>query len=146
MKAILRFTNTPLIVLPLKYMSISYCKIFINNNHTMKIYIEHIIRDNASIIISKFIKNMIKQKNMIKYIVNDFENIVITKKTLAMYYYLYYEKRHINSFYNNNCTWKSQIIKKYKDENNDENNNPSRIDLFNLIKNIPVNDVMSIGW
>lgn len=142
MKAILRFTNTPLILLPLKYMPISYCKIFINSNPSIKTYIDHIINDKSSVIISKFIKNFITRKNMIKYIVNDLENILITKKTLAMYYYLYYEKRHIKSFYNNNCTWKYQIIKKYKDENN----NPKRIDLFNLIKKIPVNDVMSIGW
>ncbi len=142
MKAILRFTNTPLILLPLKYMPISYCKIFINSNPSIKTYIDHIINDKSSVIISKFIKNFITRKNMIKYIVNDLENILITKKTLAMYYYLYYEKRHIKSFYNNNCTWKYQIIKKYKDENND----PKRIDLFNLIKKIPVNDVMSIGW
>ncbi len=142
MKAILRFTNTPLILLPLKYMPISYCKIFINSNPSIKTYIDHIINDKSSVIISKFIKNFITRKNMIKYIVNDLENILITKKTLAMYYYLYYEKRHIKSFYNNNCTWKYQIIKKYKDENND----PKRIDLFKLIKKIPVNDVMSIGW
>ena len=71
------------------------------------------------------------------------QNNVLTKKMLALYYFKYYDKQFIDIIYNKLHGYKKSIIEKYKTK---YTNNPSRYDLYFLLKKIPISDVMTIGW
>ena len=99
---------------------------------------------------NNYSKSLIKEKS-IKIIINFFRKYLnmikndklSDKMSLALYYFRYYEKDYIKSFYNINEDWKKIIINKYKTKFTD---NPTRFDLYHLIKLIPVNETYSIGW
>ena len=112
---------------------------------TRKYYYFILINKAKKIIFNFFkkIKNTLKIINNTTYNSLIYDNKIPTRIFLAYYYFKYYPKRHINELYNMNCIWKKAIIDKYKKK---ETNNPTRFDLFNLIRKIPVNDVFSIGW
>ena len=48
-----------------------------------------------------------------------------------------YPKIYINSWYNMGQGWKKDTIDSY---------NPTRLDLFILIKNMKIGDTFAIGW
>ena len=103
-----------------------------------------LIKKKAITIIKRTIKKYITLK---RTIINYFDTLVrstlITRRSLAIYYFVKYKKIHINGFYNFDNDIKINIINKYKDKITD---NPSRLDLFNLIKKMNIHDVYYIGW
>ena len=106
--------------------------IYLNKNNNN--YSKSLIKEKSIKIIINFFR---KYLNMIK---NDKLN---DKISLALYYFRYYEKDYIKSFYNINVDWKKIIINKYKTKFTD---NPTRFDLYHLIKLIPVDETYAIGW
>ena len=72
-----------------------------------------------------------------------FSSQLITSRYCAFYYFKYYHKNYINGWYNNNIDWKGAIIKRYKKKHT---NDPTRYDLFNLIKYLDPYDTIAIGW
>jgi hypothetical protein len=118
--------------------------LFLNKNINKIIcnkYILDYIKNKASIKISNIItKYFILITNM-----NDLDiGKKLSSKYIALYYYRYYNKNYINYYYNmQHCNKKKYIIDKYKNKYTD---NPTRTDLFFLIRNIPIKDIMYIGW
>lgn len=113
------------------------------NNKINRSYSVKLIYIKSSKIIFNFMKKYLEYSRYIR----DIENLemfnLITKKIIASYYFKFYDKKYINSLYNNQTGLKKNIIELYKTKNID---NPSRIDLFNLIKKMPMDDVAYIGW
>jgi hypothetical protein len=85
----------------------------------------------------------------------------LTKRLLALVYYLYYEKEHIYWWYNQKYpnysniidintqieTFKYLLVNRYKIEFKlKQIDDPSRFDLFNLIKIMNKNDTALVGW
>jgi hypothetical protein len=125
----------------------------IYNNKISKKYFKKIVIEKSKKIIYRFMK---KYVNYIKY-VNNFHNYIyefhindlsklITKKMNAVYYFKNYEKKHINPWYNLFKGWKKDLIDKYKNKYDLKKENPSRYDLYKLIKKMNIEEVYSIGW
>jgi hypothetical protein len=112
----------------------------INKNKLEKTYANYIVKNCSSYVITKFMRKLTNYIKINKKIAND-ENI--SQETLALHYFIFYTKNHINSWYNNGAQWKKAIIDSYNPKNI---LNPTRFDLYNLIKKMAVNDVYSIGW
>ena len=139
--------NTNVYQIILEYLSLKDINnvIFLSKNILYKRYIRKIIKNKASISIFNL---MLKNRNILKNITHDnidilFENNILTKKTFALYYFKFYEKRFINAIYNEQHGDKKEIIDRYKDKITE---NPSRYDLYLLFKKIPIYDVLYIGW
>ena len=113
------------------------------NNKINKLYYKKIININSRKIIFNFMKRYLDYINYI----NNIENLILlnllTKRINASYFFKNYDKKYVNSWYNINISWKKNIIDLYKTK---YTNNPSRIDLFNLIKKIPIDETFLIGW
>ena len=115
------------------------------NNKISNIYCKKIIIDKSRKIIYRFMKKYI---NYIKCI-NNFHNPrsnLITKKINAVYYFRNYEKKHINFWYNSFKGWKKDLIDKHKNKDEFKKENPTRYDLYKLIKKMDVKDVYTVGW
>lgn len=115
-------------------------KIYLNENN--KKYSKDLIKKKSiKIIINIFKKYLL----LIKKLYNEiyFDTLYENKKFVALYYFKFYEKKYIKSFYNINVPWKKSIIDKYKTKFTE---NPSRFDLFHLLKNIPTEETLAIGW
>jgi len=123
------------------------------NNKISNIYCKKIIIEKSRKIIYRFMK---KYVNYIKCI-NDFHNYIyefsnnpasnlITKKINAVYYFRNYEKQYINPWYNLFTGWKKDLIDKHKNEDEINKENPTRYDLYKLIKKMDVKDVYTVGW
>jgi hypothetical protein len=112
----------------------------INKNKLEKTYANYIVKNCSALVITKFMRKLTKYIKINKEIIN-YENI--SQETLALHYFIFYTKNHINSWYNNSCQWKKAIIDSYNPKNIV---NPTRFDIYNLIKRMVVNDVYSIGW
>jgi hypothetical protein len=127
----------------------------IYNNKISNNYFKRIITAKAKKILMIFMK---KYVNYIKYNNNIHNNIhndmydlrinkistLITKKMNALYYFRNYEKQYINMWYNMNIPFKKALLDKYKNNNNVDN--PTRYDLYYLIKKMDIDDVYLIGW
>ena len=94
-------------------------------------------------IIFNFMKNYLEYSRYIKNIYDLETSNLVTKKIIASYYFKYYDKKYIKSLYNDQVGLKKNIIELYKTENID---NPSRLDLYYLIRKMPLNDINYIGW
>ena len=82
--------------------------------------------------------NFIKRVRFNKIIYNSlYDNNLFTSKIVASYYFMMYPKIYINSWYNMGQGWKKDTIDSY---------NPTRLDLFILIKNMKIGDTFAIGW
>lgn len=139
--------NTNVYQIVLNYLSLKDIKnvIFLSKNLLYKRYIRKLIKNRAFIPIFNL---MFKNRNILKNITSHninllFVNNILTKKTFALYYFKFYEKRFINSIYNEQHGDKKAIIDNYKDKITE---NPTRYDLYLLLKKIPVHDVIYIGW
>lgn len=111
---------------------------FLYKNIDFRKYIRELIfNKSANIIISFWKKYIILCKSC--------KNISFsTRKNTALFFFRYINNDdHINNWYNINIEWKKKIIDKYKIKKTDA---PTRLDLYILIKKIPVEDVLSIGW
>jgi hypothetical protein len=134
-----------------EYLSISDIKkvFFLNKriykNKSNRVYTKMLLEKNASNKITTLMKNYFMKMKIITHDNYDylFNSRLITSRYSAFYYFKYYHKNYINSWYNNNLGWKEEIIKKYKKKHT---NNPTRYDLFNLIKDLNPFDTMAIGW
>ena len=102
-----------------------------------KSYCKCMIISRSANILIKFWKKYLEKCKILNC------NLFLTKKLIAFYFFRYYERRYWDLWYNNNIEWKKKIIDKYKKE---EISNPSRLDLFHLVLQIPVGDMISIGW
>lgn len=133
-----------------QYLSINDIKkvIFLNkriyknksNRRYAKILLENLASNKITILMKNyFIKMKIVNTDNYYYL---FRSSLITKKYSAFYYFKCYDKRYINSWYNN-LGWKAEIINKHKKK---YTSNPTRYDLFNLIKDLEASDTMAIGW
>ena len=111
-----------------------------NKQFTYKIINDRIIR--ASQIILRFMKKYTKFMLLNTNIVN-FVNSIMTRKNVAVYYFRHYQKKYINGWYNIKIPWKQELINEYKTNYTE---NPTRIDLYILIKKMPINIVFDIGW
>jgi hypothetical protein len=115
------------------------------NNKLNRKYFKYVTKIIAKKIILRFISKIYHFKK----IINDydfnilFESNRLTKRYLALYYFKYYDNKFVESWYNFNNGWKRDIIEKYKIKITDK---PNKFDLFNLIKKIPVEDTLAIGW
>jgi hypothetical protein len=67
----------------------------------------------------------------------------ITRKYQAMLYYSFYHREYRYIWYNGQIGWKKVIVDTYKKKHTDE---PSKYDLYVLIKSMSVNESMLIGW
>ena len=139
--------NTNVYQIILDYMSLKDINnvIFLSKNVSYKRYIRKIIKNKASISIFNL---MLKNRNILKNITHDnfnmlYANNTLTKKTVALYYFKFYEKRFINAIYNEQYGNKRAIIDYYKDKITE---NPTRYDLYLLLKRIPIQDILYIGW
>ena len=113
-----------------------------NNNKKFgyKIINDRIIK--ASKVILKFMKNYTMFMSINNNIdINNYINV--TRKNMAVYYFRHYPKKYINSWYNIKISRKQQLIDDYKTYYTE---NPTRFDLYNLIKKMPINIVSDIGW
>ena len=97
-------------------------------------YKNNSIKNRSSYIIFNFIKRV----RFNKIIYNSlYDNNLFTSKIVASYYFMMYPKIYINSWYNMGQGWKKDTIDSY---------NPTRLDLFILIKNMKIGDTFAIGW
>ena len=112
----------------------------INKNKLDKTYGNFIVKNCSAYVITSFMR---KFSIFIKKNKETFNNTRISQKTNALFYFIHYPKRHIDSWFNNTIQWKKDIILSYNPKNIE---NPTRFDLYNLIKKMNVNDVYSIGW
>ena len=118
-----------------------------SKNILYKRYVRKLIQNRAYILIFNL---MLKNKNILKHITQHnfdtlYMNNTLTKKTVALYYFKFYEKRFINAIYNEQHSGKKEIIDTYKDKDK-ITENPTRYDLYFLLKKIPIHDVLYIGW
>ena len=107
------------------------------NNRINRMYYKEMINTNSKKIKLKFMRRYL---NYSKYISNleSLERLnLITKKINASYYFKFYDKIYINNWYNNNTGFKKSIVDMYKTK---DIVNPTRLDLFNLINRININD------
>ena len=139
--------NTNVYQIVLDYLSLKDIKniIFLSKNILYKRYIRKLIKNRSCIFIFNI---MLKNKNILKHITQHnfdtlYMNNTLTKKTVALYYFKFYEKRFINAIYNEQRGGKKEIIDTYKDKITE---NPTRYDLYFLLKKIPIYDVLYIGW
>lgn len=127
----------------IKNLFYSIKKICKNKNNIQ--YTKRIILNKSSIKISELIKKYI---NLLKFINGDnyeilIENNRLTRKFNALFFFRFYDKIYINNWYNQIPIWKKDLINKYKKK---YTNNPTKYDLYYLIKSMPIKDVLSIGW
>jgi hypothetical protein len=141
--------NTNVYQLVLDYLSLKDINnvIFFSKNVLYKRYVCKLIKNRASISIFNL---MLKNRNILKNITQRnfdilYMNNKLTKKTLALYYFKFYEKRFINAIYNEQHGNKKLIIDTYKDKDK-ITENPTRYDLYLLLKKIPIHDILYIGW
>lgn len=114
----------------------------IYNNKISKTYFKKIVIEKSKKIIFNFMKKIV---NHMKYVNKAYEDEIITRKNIALYYFKNYDKEYIKEWYNINIVWKKRILDKYK-KNDDIKENPSRYDLFKLIRKMDINHTYSIGW
>jgi hypothetical protein len=115
------------------------------------------------LITSKFLnKNVEFKKYTREFIFNKSANIVIrfwrkyvtlckgytdlpflTRRYTAFYFFKNLDKILIDKWYHINIGWKKKIIDKY---NVKKIESPTRLDIYILVKKIPVEDIVSIGW
>ena len=134
-----------------EYLSISdninliICSKKIFNNKLNREYFKYVTNILSKKIIARFIIKIYHFKKMINEEL--FEILLdsnrLTKRFVALYYFKYYHNEYVRSWYNFEIQWKKDIIDKYKSKITDK---PTKFDLFNLVKKIPVNDTFSIGW
>lgn len=105
-------------------------------NQIHKDYYQRSCNNKSVFIITRFMRKYI---NLSKNIIADSSD----KRMNALYYFKYYPKEYINSWYNIGKGWKQNIIKKYNPKIKD---NATRFDLFNLIKKMDIGDTHAIGW
>jgi hypothetical protein len=115
------------------------------NNKLNREYFRYVTKIVSKKIILRFITKIYHFKKMIN---EDLFEILLdsnrlTKRFIALYYFKYYDNKYVESWYNFEIEWKREIIDKYKSKITDK---PTKFDLFNLVKKIPVNDTFSIGW
>ena len=67
----------------------------------------------------------------------------LVRKYQAMLYYSYYERKYRYMYYNEQVSWKKEIVDAYKTI---DTNDPTKYDLFVLIKNMPIQMSSEIGW
>lgn len=111
------------------------------NNDKIKIYAKKIILERCRDILIKFWRKYIYIGKIYNYQFNN--EYKLTKKIIAFQFFKYYDKEFINLWYNNQVNWKKKIIDKYKTKHT---YSPTRLDLFNLILKMPVNESITIGW
>jgi len=123
-----------------KELSLVNKKVY-NNVLNKKIRRFHIFKRSSELITALMRKYTCKIRFVNFYFRN--EEKINSKKMNALIYYRYYEKKHINSWYNIEIPWKKKIIDKYK---KNITTSPSRIDLYLLIKMMDIKEVAAIGW
>jgi len=104
-------------------------------------YKNNSIKNRSSYIIYNFIKRFLFNKFRCNSLIL-FDSPIVTPKIIASYYFTMYNKKYINSWYNMNTGWKKNIIDSYNPKKVD---NPTRLDLFNLMIRMEVGDIYAIG-
>lgn len=122
------------------YLNKKICK-----NKNNKLYTRLLIRDKGAVKIVNFFKRSICIFRYIEKI--NFEKKLkstnLIKKITALYYFKYYDKESTNYWYNIQIQWKKDILDQHGRKNIE---NPTKYDLFNLMKVMNPNDVFTIGW
>ena len=112
----------------------------INKNKLDKTYRNFIVKNCSAYVITSFMRRF---STFIKKNKETFNDTSISPNSLALCYFIHYPQQYINSWYNNTIQWKEDIILSYNPKNIE---NPTRFDLYHLIKKMNVSDVYSIGW
>jgi hypothetical protein len=95
-------------------------------------------------ILNSFIQNEFDELNTIYFkTTRRFIECSLARKYQAMLYYSFYNKRYRKNWYNNQIGWKKEIVDFHKKKYTD---NPTKYDLFILIKSMSVTESISIGW
>lgn len=68
---------------------------------------------------------------------------ITTSKTMALYYFKYYESKYTNSWYNGVSSSKRNLVQNFIDTSV---NNPSKYDLYRLQIKMPLESILTIGW
>jgi hypothetical protein len=118
----------------------------IYHNKISRIILKKLIAKKSKNLIYKFFKKYSKYIEYVNNLHNNYRPKLITKKINAIYYFKNYEKKYINSWYNLMGGSKKMLIDNYKDEDELKKENPTRYDLYRLIKKMNVNDVLYVGW
>ena len=120
--------------------NMSYLNNNINKNKLDKKYSNFIVKNCSAYVITSFMRRF---STFIKKNKETFNDTSISPNSLALCYFIHYPQQYINSWYNNTIQWKEDIILSYNPKNIE---NPTRFDLYHLIKKMNVSDVYSIGW
>lgn len=145
------FTNNPYYLIIISFLSLKDNKKLLLLNKKINSYLKNcrirkvIMYDIYTNIIVRLFQ---KYKSYINVLQSDtFINLYIenkvVKKMNAFYYFRFYQKQHIQLWYNLQVGWKKNILDKYKKKKID---NPSRYDLYHFIKKIDVEETSMIGW
>ena len=73
----------------------------------------------------------------------NFLDCILTRKYYAMLYYSYYHRKFRYVWYNEQIGYKKDIIDRYKKKITNE---PTKYDLYILIKSMSISESMLIGW
>jgi len=123
---------------------------YMYNNQYIKIHIKKLLSNRILNVFKYHINIMTIIKN--EYIFNEYvnynfhNNSKFRNKMMAYLYFKYYDRQYIYPYLKQSHGWKRDIIDKYNINNTFNINGPTRYDLFNVVKNIPANEVQEIGW
>lgn len=68
---------------------------------------------------------------------------ITTSKTMALYYFKYYESKYTHSWYNGVYSTKRNLVQDFIDTSIE---NPSKYDLYRLQKKMPLENILTVGW
>ena len=68
---------------------------------------------------------------------------ITTSKTMALYYFKYYDSIYIKSWYNGLCPSKRILVQDFIDTTIQ---NPSKYDLYRLQRKMSLDAIMKLGW
>jgi hypothetical protein len=95
-------------------------------------------------ILNSFVNNEFNTISNNYFRVNrNFIDCPIARKYQAMLYYSFYRRKYRYSWYNDQLVWKKVIVDTYKKKHTNE---PTKYDLYILIKSMSVNESILIGW
>ena len=68
---------------------------------------------------------------------------ITTSKTMALYYFKYYESKYTHSWYNGVYSSKRNLVQDFIDNSIE---NPSKYDLYRLQVKMPLENILAVGW
>jgi len=104
----------------------------------------HFTRNNIRLKASNIIKRFMERYTL--FMINNSNHPVTewtTRRNVAAFYFRHYPKNCIHPWYNTNTGAKKDMVDEYITLHTDS---PTRLDLFNLIRKMPAENVLYVGW